>query len=188
VHGERVSFMGIRTKVSNSDFAAGPGYIKRAFVVKAARRPPRTYESPVWMGNDAEVAQFIRKMFPRAGKFGSKCGCVPCSNRQNMSRRLCRCRYCKGTIKAIQWHAVIAEWFSRKLPDAEIETKYRWKPGTCGSIVQKIRRVIAGERQDGLPRTGKPRGRPKKIAVPETIIPDNHTRACGTESTRFTNS
>lgn len=46
--------------------------------------------------------------------------------------------------------------------DRDIEEEHLWKPGTVNQIVQKIRRQIRGERQDGLPRTGNPRGRPKR--------------------------
>jgi hypothetical protein len=47
--------------------------------------------------------------------------------------------------------------------DRQIEMRHQWKTGTVNHIVQKIRRQLRGERQDGLPRTGNPRGRPKKI-------------------------
>ena len=70
---------------------------------------------------------------------------------------------------AARWTVVIYRWFRGGQTDARIEMEYRWKLGTVGSIVQKIRRVMAGERQDGAARTGKHRGRPKKLP----IIPDN---------------
>ena len=66
-------------------------------------------------------------------------------------------------MKAARWMTVIIKWFRMREADTQIELEHRWKPGTVGSLAQKIRRVIAGERQDGLPRTGKCRGRPKKI-------------------------
>lgn len=186
--------MGLRSKIDSSAYgaAARAGFAKDAFGAVAARQPARTHETPVWMGNDAMVAEFIRKMFPRAGKFGSKCGCHSCINRQNAWRKLCRCRYCRDTVRATQWHGVIVRWFRLKLTDAKIEMEYGWKPGTVGSIVQKIRRAIDGQRQDGLPRTGRPRGRPKKIAASEPIIPDNQETPLSEvheiESTVFANS
>ena len=62
----------------------------------------------------------------------------------------------------MDWAVVIMEWFRMHKTDLEIETDHRWKQGTVNQIVQKIRRQIRGERQDGLPRTGNPRGRPKR--------------------------
>jgi hypothetical protein len=62
----------------------------------------------------------------------------------------------------MDWAAVIVEWFLMHETDRDIEEDHRWKPGTVNHIVQKIRRQLRGERQDGLPRTGNPRGRPKR--------------------------
>jgi len=65
-------------------------------------------------------------------------------------------------MKAMVWVVVIMEWFLLRETDSQIEVSHRWKPGTVNHIVQKIRRQLQGERQDGLPRTGNPRGRPKR--------------------------
>jgi hypothetical protein len=62
----------------------------------------------------------------------------------------------------MDWAVVIVEWFLMRETDRDIEREHRWKLGTVNHIVQKIRRQIRGERQDGLPRTGNPRGRPKR--------------------------
>jgi hypothetical protein len=187
--------MGIRSKVRGSDFAATAhaGYLKGGFAVVATRQPGRTHSMPEWMGVNAEVKEFIRKMFPLAGRFGNVCQCDPCSfPKYKMDRRFCRCRWCMDTMQAARWLTVIYRWFRMGQPDAKIEMDSRWKPGTVGSIVQKIRRIIAGQRQDGLPRTGKPRGRPKKITALDPIIPDNQrmplSEACEIESTVFANS
>lgn len=68
---------------------------------------------------------------------------------------------------ARKWLAVIIHWFIDLHPDYRIEEVYGWKPGTVGSVVQKIRRALRNERLDGKPRTGRRRGRPKRE------IPDN---------------
>ena len=65
-------------------------------------------------------------------------------------------------MKMMGWAAVIVEWFLMHETDRDIEREHNWKLGTVNQIVQKIRRQIRGERQDGLPRTGNPRGRPKR--------------------------
>jgi len=72
------------------------------------------------------------------------------------------CRACRDTRKAFAWASVIVEWFLMHDPDCVVEMRHQWKAGTVNHIVQKIRRQIRGERQDGLPRTGNPRGRPKR--------------------------
>ena len=65
-------------------------------------------------------------------------------------------------MKMMDWAVVIVEWFLMRETDRDIEREHRWKLGTVNHIVQKIRRQIRGERQDGLRRTGNPRGRPKR--------------------------
>ena len=65
-------------------------------------------------------------------------------------------------MKAMVWVVVIVERFLLRGTDNDIEEDHRWRPGTVNHIVQKIRRQLRGERQDGLPRTGNPRGRPKQ--------------------------
>jgi hypothetical protein len=65
-------------------------------------------------------------------------------------------------MKMMVWVVVIVEWFLLRETDSTIERVHCWKLGTVNQIVQKIRRQLQGERQDGLPRTGNPRGRPKQ--------------------------
>ncbi|MBV9886922.1 MAG: hypothetical protein JO119_10290 [Acidobacteria bacterium] len=64
------------------------------------------------------------------------------------------------------WCAVIVEWFLMHDPNRKVDMAHHWKPGTTDHIVQKIRRQLRGERQDGLPRTGNARGRPKRKLDP----------------------
>jgi hypothetical protein len=187
--------MGIRSKISSSDFSAASqtGYSKGGFGIKAARQPERTILTPEQFSNQRQIADFIKKMFPLAYKFGRNCGCDSCELSQYKLRRdRCHCRWCKQTTLATRWGLVIVQYFSLGQTDIAIELEHNWKPGTVGSIVQKIRRVIAGQRQDGLPRTGKPRGRPKKIGVSKLEISDNQkipTPAVDKiESTVFANS
>ena len=186
--------MGIRSKISGSDFAvaAHAGYVKGGFGIAAIRQPERLIQSPEQMANNSDVVDFIRKKFPLAGTFGKNCGCDPCSfPRIKLRQSDCLCRWCRQTALAARWTTIIVRYFRMGEPDVKIEMDNRWKPGTVGSIVQKIRRVIAGQRQDGLPRTGKPRGRPKKIAASEPIIPDNQNAppklVSDVESVVFTN-
>jgi hypothetical protein len=79
------------------------------------------------------------------------------------------CRACRDTMKAMVWVVVIVEWFLLRGIDTDIEEDHRWKPGTVNHIIQKIRRQLRGERQDGMPRTGNPRGRPKRTVA--TVAP-----------------
>ena len=170
--------MGVRSKIDGSVFSAAgrAGYTKDGFGVVATRQPERLIQSPEQMANNSDVADFIHKQFPLAEKVGKNCQCDPCSfPKVKLRRSDCRCRWCRQTMLAARWTTVIVRWFRLKEADTKIEMQLGWEPGAVGSIVQKIRRVIAGQRQDGLPRTGKPRGRPKKIAASEPIIPDNQS-------------
>jgi hypothetical protein len=71
-------------------------------------------------------------------------------------------------MKMMVWVVVIVEWFLLRETDSCIENVHDWKPGTVNHIIQKIRRQLQGERQDGLPRTGNPRGRPKREIASRT--------------------
>src|SRR6267378_3945515 len=161
--------MGMRSRLSSADYAR----LRRSFdgnepimnggiSVAVERRPTRTNQTPEWMDNDAKVAEFIHKMFPRAGKFGDKC----------------RCRWCKDTMKAARWTTVIYKWFRLGHIDRSIETDNRWKSGTVASIAQKINRVLAGQRQDGRARTGKGRGRPKTLQKQTLVDSKTVSNSC----------
>jgi predicted DNA binding CopG/RHH family protein len=69
--------MGIRSKISNSDFsvASQTGYLKGGFGIVAARQPERSIQCPEQFSNHQQIAYFIKKKFPLAGKFGKNCGC-----------------------------------------------------------------------------------------------------------------
>jgi hypothetical protein len=187
--------MGLRSKIDSSAYgaAAGAGYLKGSFGVKVVRESRRAYPVPEWMHNEKKIGEFIRKLFPHAGMFGRICSCDPCSFPEyRLSRKKCRCRWCRHTTRAEIWVTVISRYFLAGQTDTTIEMQCDWKKGTVGQIAQKIRRLTAGQRQDGLPRTGRPRGRPKKISVPEPIIPDNRNESeklvYDVESTVFANS
>ena len=113
----------------------------------------RKHQTPEWFANEAKVAEFIRTKFPWANK---RCS-FPASPAG------CRCRPCRETRMAKKWLIVIRMWFLAHWNDTMIEENYEWKSGECGWIVQKIRRALRGDRLDGRQRTGKSRGRPKKI-------------------------
>jgi hypothetical protein len=163
--------MGQRSKISRSDYATlrasfdgSEPIMTGGFGVFATRQPARAYQTPDWMNNDLEVAEFIHRIFPRAGQFGCKCQCDPCTLPDHrLDRSHCRCHYCRDTMRAARWAVVIYRWFRLRHTDIKIELDHHWKPGTVGSIVQKIRRRINGKRQDGIPRTGRPRGRPRQL-------------------------
>ena len=164
--------MGIRSKFSAPDFgvAGQTGYLQGGFGIKIARQPQRIQSVPEWMHDKKEIEKFVRRQFPHASKFGNGCQCASCSHpKSRLSRPKCRCRWCKDSTRAAVWATVIHRWFVMGETDARIEMEHTWKPGTVGHIVQKIRRLCNGQRQDGLPRTGKPRGRPKKSAVSQPI-------------------
>ena len=107
--------MGIRSRISSSDYArlrasfdGNEPIMTGGMGVSAMRQPARTYQTPEWVNNDRKVADFIHRMFPRAGKFGDKCQCDPCSRPYcRLDRSDCRCRYCRDTMKAARWMTVV---------------------------------------------------------------------------------
>lgn len=149
--------------------------MQRGMGIDAPRNRQPRMETPDFFHSMPKVACFLGRKFRYAilpiCKLGMKCQCGPCTFPWYQAGRKipvkdCEfdppCRACRDTIKMTVWAVVIMEWFRMRKTDLEIETGHHWKPGTVNQIVQKIRRQIRGERQDGLPRTGNPRGRPKR--------------------------
>jgi|HubBroStandDraft_6_1064221.scaffolds.fasta_scaffold855856_1 hypothetical protein len=161
------SVMGIRSKIGGSDFAsaARTGYLQGGFGVKVARQPKRLIKNSEF-ANNSDVVDFIKKKFPFARTYGKHCGCERCEfSRSKIPTDTCRCRWCRQAVLAARWTIVIFRYFRMGEPDTHIDLDNGWKIGTCAGIVQKIRRRIAGQREDGLPRTGQKRGRPKISAI-----------------------
>ncbi len=166
--------MGERSRLNREDYTAlrqkfdRNDPIMHGMGVSAIRQVMhRKHQTPEWFSNNDKVAEFVSLRFPWANKFDHKCRCDRCMFPEHGSVKKCDCRPCRETMMAGKWLIVIRLWFLAHTNDSEIETEYQWKPGTVGSIVQKIRRAIAGERLDGKPRTGKPRGRPKVSSYQE---------------------
>jgi hypothetical protein len=125
----------------------------------------RRHRTPEWFANDNQVAEFIRARFPWANKSDGTCECRRCTIPVTyISAAGCKCRPCRETMMAAKWFIVIRYWFVAHWNDSKIEQLYEWKSGECGSIVQKIRRALRGDRLDGRRRTGRSRGRPKMVS------------------------
>jgi len=108
---------------------------------------------PSWFENPTRVEQFLEARFPAL----EVC--------QKMLRGIdCGCKHCQKYRIASNWRIVIDRYFVKGQSDHKIETEERWRPGTVGSIVQKIRRAIVKKRSDGKPWSTRKPGRPKKIA------------------------
>jgi hypothetical protein len=137
-------------------------------------RQPRK-DSPDFFNSVPKLAWFLAVKFPYAilpfTQLKMKCQCGPCTFPWHQAGRKIEvkdcefdppCRACRDTTKMMDWSVVIMEWFRMHKTDRDIEEDHCWRHGKVNQIVQKIRRQIRGERQDGLPRTGNPRGRPKE--------------------------
>jgi hypothetical protein len=152
-----------------------PLIAKRGMGIDAVRNRQPRKDTPQFFHSRPKIAWFLGRKFPYAilpfCKLRMKCQCGPCTFPWHQAGRTisvkdCEfdppCRACRDTKKAFAWASVIVEWFLMREIDRDIEEEHLWKPGTVNQIVQKIRRQLRGERQDGLPRTGNPRGRPKR--------------------------
>ena len=178
--------MGIRNRFDDSAyqttlelFDRNEPILQRGMGIHAPKNRQPRKETPEFFHSVPKIAWFLGRKFQYAilpfCKLRMKCQCGPCTFPwHKASRRIsvkdCEfdplCRACRDTRKAFAWASVIFEWFLMHNTDREIEMVHHWKPGTVNQIVQKIRRQIRGERQDGLPRTGNPRGRPKRKIDP----------------------
>ncbi len=112
------------------------------------------HKYPTWFEDPARVEHFLEERFPATRDICPK-----------MVRGIvCNCKQCQKHKIAKTWKIVISRYFVKSQSDHEIESEYEWKPGTVGSIVQKIRRALDKKRSDGKPRSFRKPGRPKKTA------------------------
>src|SRR5260370_28192080 len=112
------------------------------------------HKYPTWFEDPVRVENFIEARFPATRDICPK-----------MVRGIvCNCKQCLKHEIARRWKTVISRYFVKSQSDHKIESEYRWKPGTVGSIVQKIRRALDKKRADGKPRSFRKPGRPKKTA------------------------
>jgi hypothetical protein len=181
--------MGVRNRfdddaykvTSNLFDSREPLIAKRGMGIYAPRNRQPRKDTPEYFHSRPRMALFLSKKFPYAilpfCELRMKCQCGPCTYPwYKAGRRIpvadCEfhrpCRACRDTMKMMVWVVVIVEWFLLRETDSCIENVHDWKPGTVNHIIQKIRRQLQGERQDGLPRTGNPRGRPKREIASRT--------------------
>jgi|SRR6267154_5535915 len=112
------------------------------------------HKYPIWFENPARVEQFLEARFPATRDICPK-----------MVRGIaCSCKQCLKHRITTTWKIVISRYFVRGQSDHKIETENGWKPGTVGSIVQKIRRAVDKKRADGKSWSSRKPGRPKKTA------------------------
>ncbi|SRR6266699_3396628 len=112
------------------------------------------HKYPIWFEDPARIDKFLEARFPATRDICPK-----------MVRGIvCSCKQCVKHGIATAWKIVISRYFIKGQSDHKIETEYRWKPGTVGSIVQKIRRALDKRRSDGKLWSSRKPGRPKKTA------------------------
>jgi hypothetical protein len=141
-----------------------PRGLQRGGVIGA--RMPRSID----FRDDAATKAFLDKQFP---KYES------CSSLRDGYTN-CPCSSCIGLKTKALWTHVINTYFRGKMSarDAASGWNYLWCDQVSGrystriltakhvrTLAQRIRRAADGQRQDGKPRTGRPRGRPKKSAT-----------------------
>jgi hypothetical protein len=175
--------MGIRNRFDDAAYKVTSNLLdprepligKRGMGIYAPRNRQPRKDTPEYFHSTPRMVLFLSKKFPYAilpsCKLRMRCQCGPCTYPWykagwRIPMADCEfdptCRACRDTMKAMVWVVVIMEWFLMRETDTQIEVSHGWRPGTVNQIVQKIRRQLRGERQDGLPRTGNPRGRPKR--------------------------
>ena len=160
--GERSKLRGRDRRVLLHNFDRKEQVIRGGMGVKGIRVVWERKPMPEWMSSDKAVEDFLRREFPHVRRPDPKCTCTSCKYPdRGIGRGVCACRPCLQATRAAKWALVIRHWFVGRKSDTEIESEQNWKPDTVGYIVQRIRRAIAGQRRDGVPRSGRPRGRPR---------------------------
>jgi hypothetical protein len=113
--------------------------------------------------NTPFVRTFLRKKFPYARKSNPKCECHWCEHRSQKYMQTCDCRECRETVLMIRWWTITWELWGEHKTATHIERDHGYSRGTVGFTVQQIKRALRGTRLDGKQRTGRPRGRPRKV-------------------------
>ncbi len=151
--------------------------------VLATRRPKKALTTPIELFSDDFVRNLVARRFPLAANFVRDliAGVEPekvCSDCRSIFRKTdllqvimegkknrIRCKQCHQNAQASKWLMVIYRYFRKQESSTEIEEDLGWKGGTVRSVVQKIRRHLAGKRLDGRLRTGRPQGRPARNSL-----------------------
>jgi hypothetical protein len=154
----------IRSVKPWSGRSASPAHDVNLPSVYADRRVERMPKLPACFSDDAFVKGFLEKRFPAITP-DPTCHCNRCEYLLNDKIDWeCACRPCRAFRNRATWLIVIVEFYRMGKPASGIEEVHHWAPGTVSHVAQKIRRAAAGQRLDGLPRTGKPRGRPRSLS------------------------
>jgi hypothetical protein len=110
--------------------------------IKTQRAPKHQVATPEWMSSNDDVAKFLERVFPK----------LNADPRQHKH--------------AARWAFVIETYFrAQNMSRRSIAVQLEVSAATVASIIQHIRRAAEGLRQDGVPRTGRPKGRPRKSPV-----------------------
>ena len=110
------------------------------------------HKYPTWFEDPVKVEQFLEVRFPATRDICPKM----------VRGSACSCKQCLKYGIARTWKIVISRYFIKSQSDRKIENEHEWKPGTVGSIVQKIRRALDKRRADGKSWSSRKPGRPKK--------------------------
>jgi hypothetical protein len=136
---------------------------------KKITHPKKRVKTPGWMYDDKEIRSFLLREFPYLvegrKRDNSEYGFVipkETKRQQHQRKRAERQRKMAG-----RWGFMIKNFFTGTMSSRDIEA-YLKHPTECkcvGRLIQRIRCAAEGLRQDGRPRTGKPRGRPLKLSA-----------------------
>jgi hypothetical protein len=153
-----------------SDAREGRAFVKRAPV-------------PDWMREDQKVQEFLRQQFPHMGTTAEYDERVLASPRETQGQKLCRERMERQRDAAGRWARVIKNFLTgaESTRDIEVFWLHDKRCHCVTRLAQRIRLAAKGFRQDGLPRTGRPRGRPKGSVKRATELNDGTSQANGAE-------
>src|SRR5882724_1048019 len=101
----------------------------------------RRHFLPDCFRDDRCIQEFLKKHFPHMATPTARAFCLSGHDVSHPD-----CLSCRQTYQAMRWGVVIKRWFVGYISDIGVETDLGWKRGTVKSLVQKIRRALAGER------------------------------------------
>ena len=133
-----------------SDAREGRAFVKRAPV-------------PDWMREDKKVQEFLRQQFPHMGTTAEYDERVLDSPYETKGQKFRRERMERQRDAAGRWAQVIKNFLTgaESTRDIEVFWLHDKRCHCVTRLAQRIRLAAKGFRQDGRPRTGRPRGRPQ---------------------------
>jgi hypothetical protein len=136
------------------------------FGVRKIRGRKKRLKTPEWMRDKKQIVVFLQRLFPLSNeKIELNTWSLSSKDKRH------RARIARQRKQAARWATVITRYFVCAETSTSIEFELR-HGDRCKCVTRTIQRIRlasangpsnTGRRQDGKPRTGRPKGRPRKL-------------------------